>query len=123
MKNKLINIVLFIGILLASKASIMTFQSQGFSIKELLITNEISDSYNIIYQGSINEEPNILNLPGQKVEQVQLKADNNQRPVFTICKNSEQFCKRKYSLFNDKIDLFVQRNLLTSFHKLGVLLI
>jgi hypothetical protein len=123
LKNKLINIVLFIGILLASKASIMTFQSQEFSIKELLITNEISDSYNIIYQGSINEEPNILNLPGQKVEQVQFKADNNQQPIFTICKNSERYFKRKYSLLSDKIDLYVQRNLQKSFYKLGVLLL
>ncbi len=123
MKHKLLNIIIFAGIILAFKACIIVCCCQKFCVNDPISSETNCRNLNYIIIKDFIEEPNIQNLPGIKVEPIQIRFFNEHKIVFLYQESFTKIFSIKYTDLPDKIFKFTQRNLQVSYLSKGVLLI
>ena len=123
MKHKLLNIIIFAGIILAFKACIIVCCCQKFCVNDPISSETNCRNLNYIIIKDFIEEPNIHNLPGIKVEPIQIRFVNEYKIIYFLLPNFILKKSVKYTHLLNKIFLFTQRNLQVSYLTKGVLLI
>ncbi len=123
LKAKRLNIILIVFVLLAAKTICPLFSDQNNFLSYLPDVSKDIKKSNLINDTELNTEPNLFNLPGIKVEPIPLRIVNQNKVFASAFSNSVKDIYRKYFHQTSKINLFVQRNIYTSYLTLGVLLI
>lgn len=117
------NIILFLGIILVFKTCVnVCYCNFSYGNKTIYAQTNYRNFNYIINEETITE-PNFQNLPGIKVEPIQIRFVNEYKTVFFIIPNLVKKKSLKYTHLPTKIIQFTQRNLQVSYLKAGVLLI